>query len=109
MWPDETIEKSPDKTRSSADRQIKSHPDNSPAAKTQDVKSPLPGNITQISIHQGDHVVKGQELLRLEAMKMVNIIHAAKSGTVSKILVDVGQQVMHGDVLVTVESMESRA
>lgn len=109
VWPDETINEPPDETRSSSDRQIRSHPDNSPSARTQDIKSPLPGNITQISIHQGDHVDKGQELLRLEAMKMVNIIHAANSGTVSKILVNVGQQVMHNDVLVTVDLMESRA
>lgn len=65
------------------------------------LRSPLPGIITHISINPGDTVKSGQELMRLEAMKMSNVIRSIRNGTVDNIHVIIGQQVKHGDTLVS--------
>lgn len=67
------------------------------------LKSPLPGVISKISVKKHDAVNPGQEVMRLEAMKMVNVIRATVSGTVAEIHVSEGQQVKHGDTLITFE------
>jgi biotin carboxyl carrier protein len=63
------------------------------------VRAPIPGVITAISVHPGDEVSPGQELCKLEAMKMNNSIRANRSGKVETIEVSVGQQVKHNEVL----------
>ena len=63
------------------------------------VKAPLPGNIMQIIVRNGDVVKKGDKLLVYEAMKMENSILAEKDGTVSAIRVQPGDSVLEGDVL----------
>jgi biotin carboxyl carrier protein len=67
------------------------------------LRSPLPGVITQICVKTGEAVTVGQEVMRLDAMKMSNSIRATHSGTVAKILVDLGQQVKHGDTLISID------
>jgi len=64
------------------------------------IKSPLPGNIMQIMVKEGDKVAVGDKLLMYEAMKMENIIQAEKAGTISKIAVAVGDAVLQDDVLI---------
>lgn len=51
----------------------------------------------------GDKVAAGQTLMIIEAMKVMNQIHAPKGGTVTKILVENAQPVEFGDVLVIIE------
>lgn len=63
------------------------------------VRAPIPGVITAISIQAGDEVVVGQELCKLEAMKMNNSVRAAMAGKIASIRISVGQQVKHGDIL----------
>lgn len=63
------------------------------------VKAPLPGNIMQIYVRNGDSVKKGEKLLMYEAMKMENSILAERDGTVSAIKVQAGDSVLEGDVL----------
>jgi biotin carboxyl carrier protein len=63
------------------------------------VKAPIPGIITMINTQIGDEVQAGQELCKLEAMKMNNSIRASRPGRIASILVSVGQKVKHGDVL----------
>ena len=63
------------------------------------VKAPLPGNIMQIFVRNGDSVKKGEKLLMYEAMKMENSILAERDGTVSAIRVQAGDSVLEGDVL----------
>jgi glutaconyl-CoA/methylmalonyl-CoA decarboxylase subunit gamma len=66
-----------------------------------DVLSPLPGVIVAILVKPGDAVTRGQELCTLEAMKMKNAIRANQEGEIASIEVAVGDQVNHGQVLIT--------
>jgi len=71
--------------------------------KTHQTKAPLPGNILQIMIKEGDEVKKGEKLLMYEAMKMENMILAEKDGTIKSIKVNVGDSVLQGDVLIEMD------
>ncbi|MDG1707950.1 MAG: acetyl-CoA carboxylase biotin carboxyl carrier protein [Emcibacteraceae bacterium] len=51
----------------------------------------------------GDSVSAGQTILIVEAMKVMNQIHAAKGGTVKAILVENEQPVEYGQPLVIIE------
>lgn len=66
------------------------------------VNSPMPGNILQIMVKEGDKIEKGDYLLVLEAMKMENDIASDFSGTVSRIFVNKGDTVMEGTPLVEI-------
>lgn len=66
-----------------------------------DVLSPLPGVIVAILAKPGEAVTHGQELCTLEAMKMKNAICANRDGTIAAVEVSVGDQVGHGQVLMT--------
>lgn len=52
---------------------------------------------------KGDQVQSGDTLIIIEAMKVMNPIKAEKGGTVTQILVEDGQPVEFGDVLVVIE------
>ena len=71
-------------------------------APTEVIESPMPGNIMNIKLKEGDKVEKGQVVLILEAMKMENDIVAESTGTVSKILVEVGSSVQAGAPLIEI-------
>lgn len=64
------------------------------------VTAPLPGTIVAIAVKEGAAVKVGQELLTLEAMKMKNSIRASREGQVKAVLVNIGDQVRHGQPLV---------
>lgn len=66
-----------------------------------DVLSPLPGVIVAVLVKPGEIVTRGQELCTLEAMKMKNAIRANRDGTLATVEVEVGDQVNHGQVLIT--------
>ena len=63
--------------------------------------SPLPGVIVAVLVKPGDAVIRGQELCTLEAMKMKNAIRANREAVVEAVAVTVGEQVNHGQVLIT--------
>lgn len=63
--------------------------------------APEPG--TAPFIRKGANVKAGDTLLIIEAMKVMNQIKAEKSGTITHIMVDAGQPVEFGDVLVVIE------
>ena len=63
--------------------------------------APEPGASAFIS--EGDSVSRGQTLLIVEAMKVMNPIAAPKAGTVTKIFVQNAQPVEFGEALVIVE------
>lgn len=54
-------------------------------------------------VQKGDSVKAGDTLMIIEAMKVMNPIKAEKGGTVTQILVDNGQPVEFGDVLMVIE------
>jgi biotin carboxyl carrier protein len=64
------------------------------------VIAPLPGTITEIYIKPGSKIKKGDPILVIEAMKMKNKIHAGRSGTVSLVLINVGDPVKHNQALI---------
>lgn len=66
------------------------------------VMCPMPGNILQIMVKEGDRVEKGDDLLVLEAMKMENDIASEVSGTVRRIFVHQGDTVMEGMPMVEI-------
>ncbi len=78
-------------------------PSTSGEGRTYEVKAPLPGTITVVSVSEGERVERGQELCVIEAMKMNNPIRATAPGVVKEIFVTVGQQVQHGAPLLTIE------
>ncbi len=67
------------------------------------VKCPLPGNIIRIDVKKGDEISVGDNLLMYEAMKMENVLKAEKAGTVSKILVNVGDTVLQEAILMQID------
>ena len=74
------------------------------------IKSPMVGTVyiapepdSPAFVNEGDSVTKGQTVLIVEAMKVMNPITAPKTGTVVKILVQNAQPVEFGEALVIVE------
>ncbi len=63
--------------------------------------SPSPDTAAFVKV--GDKVKEGDTLLIIEAMKVMNPIKAEKGGTVTQILVEDGQPVEFGDVLMVIE------
>lgn len=49
------------------------------------VRSPMPGKIISLAVNVGDKVYAGQELAVVEAMKMQNVLRAARDGVVASI------------------------
>ena len=74
-------------------------PKAAPAGGTK-ITSPLPGSVIKVLVSEGQAVKKGDTLLTLESMKMENAIMAECDGTISKIAVTAGQNVMQDDLLV---------
>ena len=73
------------------------------SAGSEQIVSPMPGNILNVNVKVGDAVKKGQVLLILEAMKMENEIMAPKDGTVTSVNVQKGSPVESGALLVTLD------
>ncbi|MCB1532028.1 MAG: acetyl-CoA carboxylase biotin carboxyl carrier protein [Alphaproteobacteria bacterium] len=63
--------------------------------------APEPG--ASAFVTKGDSVKAGDTLMIIEAMKVMNPIKAENSGTVTQILVQDGQPVEFGDVLMVIE------
>lgn len=57
------------------------------------IRSPIPGTIMEVNIKAGDTVRKGDVLMILEAMKMMNEIMAPYDGTVLSVDASVGASI----------------
>jgi propionyl-CoA carboxylase alpha chain len=64
--------------------------------------APLPGAVGRVFVVPGQHVVAGELLLTLEAMKMEHAVHAPASGTIAALPVSAGAQVDTGTVLAVI-------
>ena len=62
--------------------------------------SPLPGNVIEIMIKEGDQVEKNQPIMIIETMKMETTINSRISGTVEQICVEQGDEVNEDTLLV---------
>ncbi len=67
-----------------------------------DVTAPLPGNVVEVLVIEGDQVEAGQALLVMEAMKMETELLANISGTVNKLHVSKGDRVTPGETLIEI-------
>jgi len=65
-------------------------------------RAPMPGQIVEILVGNGDSVTEGQTLIVLEAMKMQQPIKADFDGVVAEMSIKVGDQVNDGQLLVKV-------
>ena len=72
-------------------------------AVSNEIESPLDGNILAINVKVGDKVKAGQPVAILEAMKMENEIQAEADGTVTAVSVQKGDHVALGDHIITIE------
>jgi pyruvate carboxylase len=68
------------------------------------VGSPMPGVIVGLKVKIGDVVQEGEAVASLSAMKMESNIPATASGTITRILVNVGDKVEGDDLIMTIES-----
>ena len=67
------------------------------------IKALIPGVVAEISARKGQTVRRGDDLMTLEAMKMLNRITAPVPGTVKAVRVKAGEKVSKGQVLVELE------
>lgn len=65
--------------------------------------APMPGQIVDVFVEQGEQVEAGQKLLVLEAMKMQHAVTAPYDGIVSNVPVQKGEQVQEGQLLIRVD------
>ena len=70
--------------------------------------SPMPGKVIEIKIKQGQAVLKGDELVIIEAMKMNHTISADQDGVVKEIFIKVGNQLDLGENLLTLSENKSK-
>ncbi|WP_166879495.1 biotin carboxylase N-terminal domain-containing protein [Salinibacterium sp. ZJ450] len=68
------------------------------------VKAPMQATVVKLAVAEGDHVVKGDLMLVLEAMKMEQPITAHKDGTVTGVNALVGATVSSGHLLLSIAS-----
>ena len=65
--------------------------------------APIPGMIIEFKKQNGDTVKKGDQVVVLEAMKMMNNFEAHRDGVLSGIKYDSGDSVAKGDLLFVIE------
>lgn len=69
--------------------------------------APLPGQIIDLFVEEGDLIETGQKICMLEAMKMENEVNATASGIIVDIRHKVGDTVNQGDPLFILKPAES--
>jgi biotin carboxyl carrier protein len=67
------------------------------------LSSPMPARVIEVMVVEGDEVKEGQNLMRLEAMKMEIFLRAPEAGRIKKIKVALGDQVEASVALVEIE------
>lgn len=66
------------------------------------IKAPMQATVIQVFVQTGETVVEGDRVCVLEAMKMEQTIHAARSGKVMHVGVEIGDTVSAGELLVDI-------
>lgn len=71
-------------------------------------KAPMPGMVVEVSVAEGDSVVRGQPLVTIESMKILTVITAPREGRVARIHLEPGQSFEKNAVLVTLAREEAK-
>ena len=69
----------------------------------QSILSPMPGKVVRVLAAPGDHVIPGQGIVVVEAMKMQNELKSNRSGKVLAVPAREGATVNAGELLATIE------
>jgi pyruvate carboxylase len=67
------------------------------------VYSFLPGTIQKIIVKEGQQVKKGEQMLILESMKMMNLVRVPLDGKIKKIYVSPGEKISKDHLIVEFE------
>ncbi len=67
-----------------------------------EIRSIIPGSVTEIFVKAGSRVKKGEKLMTYEAMKMKNIIAAPFDAIIESVEVNVGDKLPKGVILVKI-------
>jgi len=68
-----------------------------------EVKAPMPGMVLEVVVTEGQQIKEGEKILILGAMKMENSIVIHGQARIRKVMVNAGQAVEKGQVLVELE------
>ncbi|MBR9990176.1 MAG: acetyl-CoA carboxylase biotin carboxyl carrier protein subunit [Gemmatimonadetes bacterium] len=71
------------------------------------VRAPMPGMIVRTEVSAGDRVRAGQGVVVMEAMKMENELKAEADGIVARVLIEPGQAVEKGAILVEFQAADA--
>jgi 3-methylcrotonyl-CoA carboxylase alpha subunit len=63
------------------------------------IRAPIIGRVAKLFVDKGAAVAKGDRVAVVEAMKMEHVLHAPRDGTIEKIAVQEGEQVVLGAVI----------
>lgn len=66
------------------------------------ITAPMQATVVKVAVDEGDHVVKGDLIVVLEAMKMEQPLTAHKDGTISGVNASVGETVSSGRLLLSI-------
>ncbi len=66
------------------------------------LKSPMPGMVVAVPVHEGQTIEKGEVLLILESMKMQNELRSPRAGVVTRLRVRPGDRVEQKDTMLSV-------
>ncbi len=67
------------------------------------VGSPMPGVVVNLKVKAGDKIKEGETVATLSAMKMETSIPATSSGTVKRVVVNVGDKIEGDDLILEIE------
>ncbi|MFN8672155.1 MAG: acetyl-CoA carboxylase biotin carboxylase subunit [Candidatus Sericytochromatia bacterium] len=87
---------------SSSIKKVTKKKDNS-SSDSNEVLSQMAGTVVKTQVKKGDTVKKGDVLLILEAMKMESDINSPKDGVIKEVLVNAGESILSGQVMVVFE------
>ncbi|WP_449355379.1 acetyl-CoA carboxylase biotin carboxyl carrier protein subunit [Virgibacillus natechei] len=63
----------------------------------------MAGNVWKVLVSEGDKVEDAQDVVILESMKMEIPIEAGASGVINEVIINEGDFVNEGDVLLTID------
>lgn len=73
------------------------------------IAAPIAGSVVTVEVESGTHIVRGQQVVVLEAMKMHHAIESEVSGTVVSVEVAVDDVVSENDALLIIANAEDTA